>query len=147
MVLVSSSAADNKRTLRLIGYWCGPGLEYWPDPVLFVDDEADTASQRRVSDYLCAGTPFAAAAGYSLCRLCGVRNGSAELTDGRYFVWPEGLAHYIDVHNVRLPAEVTELMDQLPASVDLEAFERELLETEQIVIDTAWWHSVRGRQS
>ncbi|MEE6262616.1 hypothetical protein [Plantactinospora sonchi] len=91
--------------MRLIGYWRGPGEEYWPDPALFVDDEADSASQRRVSDYLRGGTCFVAAAGYSLCRLCGIRNGSEELTDGQHFVWPEGLAHYIDVHNVRLPDE------------------------------------------
>ncbi|MBM0260135.1 hypothetical protein JNW89_29035, partial [Micromonospora sp. 4G55] len=57
------------------------------------------------------------------------------------------LAHYIDAHSVRLPDEITELMDQPPAPVDVEAFERDVLETEQIVIDAAWWHSVRGSQS
>lgn len=91
MMPVSSSEADNTPTLRLIGYWCGPGEEHWPDPALFVDREADAATQRRVSDYLRAGTCFVATAGHSLCRLCGTRNGSTELTDGKYFVWPEGV--------------------------------------------------------
>ncbi|MCI4066122.1 hypothetical protein MRQ36_27670 [Micromonospora sp. R77] len=144
---MSSSEATNSRTLRLIGYWCGPGEEHWPDPALLVDGEADAANQRRVSAYLRGGTRFVATAGHSLCRLCGTRNGSSELTDGKYFVWPEGLAHYIDAHNVRLPDEITELMDQPPVPVDVEAFEREAFETEQVVIDTASWQTVHGLQS
>ncbi|WP_229398848.1 hypothetical protein [Micromonospora okii] len=144
---MSGSEADNTRTLRLIGYWCRPGEEQWPDPALFVDRKADAASQRRVGDYLRGGTCFVAAAGHSLCRFCGTSNGSAELTDGKYFVWPEGLAHYVDAHNVRLPDEITDLMNQPPAPVDVEAFERDLFDTEQIVIDTAWWHSVHRPQS
>lgn len=144
---VSSSKADNTRTLRLIGYWCGPGAEHLPDPVHFVDRDVDAASQRRVSDYLRGGTWFLATAGHSLCRLCDTRNGSTELTDGKYFVWPEGLAHYIDAHNVQLPDEVTELMGQPPEPVDVEAFERDAFETEQIAIDIAWWLSVRGPHS
>ncbi|GAB3183164.1 hypothetical protein GCM10027259_37750 [Micromonospora palomenae] len=144
---MSSSEADSTRTLRRIGYWCGPAEEHWPDPALFVDREADVASQRRVSGYLRGGTWFVATAGHSPCRLCGTANGITELTDGKYFVWPEGLAHYIDAHNVRLPDEITELMNQPPAPVDVEAFERDVLDTEQIVIDTAWWLSVRGSQS
>ena len=35
------------------------------------------------------------------------RNGDSELTDG-VFVWPEGLAHYVAVHDVRLPEEFIE---------------------------------------
>ena len=36
------------------------------------------------------------------CRFCNEFNGTGELTDGTY-VWPEGLAHYVTEHNVRLP--------------------------------------------
>ena len=32
-------------------------------------------------------------------------NGFRERCDGVY-IWPEGLAHYVRAHNVRLPAEV-----------------------------------------
>jgi hypothetical protein len=43
----------------------------------------------------------------SFCRFgCGV-NGTIEQTDG-VFVWPEGLAHYVEVHSVRLPEEFVE---------------------------------------
>ena len=34
-------------------------------------------------------------------------NGSLELTDGTY-VWPEGLAHYVEQHGVKLPGEFLE---------------------------------------
>ena len=43
--------------------------------------------------------------GLSDCRLCGRVNGSAEFTDGVY-LWPEGLAHYVREHSVKLPNEV-----------------------------------------
>src|SRR5271169_3678496 len=46
--------------------------------------------------------------GYSWCRFeCGAKHsamGSWDLTDGTW-VWPEGLAHYVEVHGVILPEE------------------------------------------
>lgn len=48
--------------------------------------------------------------GYSGCRLCDPHedhyrhNGTREFDDGTY-VWPEGLAHYVRVHGVRLDTE------------------------------------------
>ena len=112
---MSSGEAGDGRTLRLIGYWSGPGEEHWPEPALFVDGGADPSKLRRVGEYLRSGTVFVAQAGTSPCRLCGSANGSTELTDGVYFVWPEGLAHYVEAHNVRLPDEITQLMVQPPA--------------------------------
>ena len=43
--------------------------------------------------------------GYSTCRLCGRRNGTAEFFDPRPeavhgWRWPEGFAHYVEEHNV-----------------------------------------------
>lgn len=43
--------------------------------------------------------------GYSTCRLCGRMNGTAEYFDPRPnaahgWRWPEGLAHYVEAHNV-----------------------------------------------
>lgn len=38
--------------------------------------------------------------GYSTCRLCNCKNGSVEFYyEG--WAWPEGLAHYLTLHNVR----------------------------------------------
>lgn len=78
-----------------------------------------------------------------MCRVCGVRNGSAELTDGENFVWPEGLAHYVESHDVRLPDDVLAVARRGPARpVDLAAFERDLLDTMETTIDDTWWRDV-----
>ena len=76
-----------------------------------------TCRQRRdvVVAYLRSGTVFVAAAGFSVCRVCGILNGNTEMTDGEHFVWPEGLGHYVESHNVRLPAEVLEVARRGPA--------------------------------
>jgi hypothetical protein len=130
------------KTLRLIGYWAESGQDQWPDPAVFVSPSPDTASRQRVLDYLRSGTVYVVAGGPSFCRLCGTPNGSTELTDGERFVWPEGLAHYVSEHDVRLPGAVTVLMVQPPGPVDVETFEDGLFRTGQITIDKDWWRSV-----
>lgn len=90
-----------------IGYWRSDLDRSLPDPADFVDDEWDDDERWAVAAYLRSGTIAAAYMGYSACRLCGAHNGSLEFTDGR-FRWPEGLTHYVEDHNVRLPAEVVE---------------------------------------
>ncbi len=90
--------------LALIGYWCADGdrRSDLPDPRDWVDPEWDEEERGETGAYFSTGTLFRAFAGLSPCRICGKQNGSVEYTDGSY-VWPEGLAHYIDEHQVRLP--------------------------------------------
>jgi hypothetical protein len=58
-------------------------------------------------EYLRSGRPCATYRGLSPCRFgCG-ENGTIEQTDG-VFAWPDGLAHYVEVHSVRLPASFIE---------------------------------------
>jgi len=57
-----------------------------------------------VVSYLVRGRTLEQYRGLSPCRFCGVYLGSKELTDGTY-CWPEGLAHYLAAHDVRLPDE------------------------------------------
>jgi hypothetical protein len=76
----------------------------WPDPRRFVDSRWDLGERRLVADYLERGTRVNQYRGLSPCRFCGQNNGSAELTDGAY-CWPEGLAHYLNDHEARLPDE------------------------------------------
>jgi hypothetical protein len=68
--------------------------------------------------------------GYSPCRLCdNVTNGNLDLTDGSY-LWPQGLAHYVRDHHVRLPAEFVahvRLRDELSDGVQ---------------VDESWWRTV-----
>ena len=42
--------------------------------------------------------------GFSNCRLCGVHNGIADMR-AHGFLWPSGLIHYVESHNVKPPAE------------------------------------------
>jgi hypothetical protein len=88
-----------------------------------------------------------AAGGVSSCRFRGAANGSAELTDGEHFVWPEGLAHYVSGHAVCLPDAVTALVAQPPAPVDDLAFVDALFRTRRIKIDSDWWGSLRDSTS
>jgi hypothetical protein len=114
--------------LRTIGFWrsirdAEPSL---PDPRDFIDPEWDARERARLADYLRTGRRVRAQKGKSRCRLCGAVNGSEEQTDGVY-LWPEGLAHYVSEHAVRLPAEF------------LAHVERELDVIDAIETDGAWW--------
>lgn len=92
------------KPLRLIGYW-GHG---YPDPAALVDSEWDEGQREFLTHYLRHGLVTLAYMGYSPCRLCDKRdNGNLQLTDGVY-TWPEGLAHYVSEHAVRLPREFVE---------------------------------------
>jgi hypothetical protein len=42
--------------------------------------------------------------GFSSCRLCTQHHGSTDKSDGAY-VWPSGLAHYVEEHSLRPPPE------------------------------------------
>jgi hypothetical protein len=67
-----------------------------------VDESTPEDLRSLVVAFLEAGAHTRWAAGLSFCRICGQANGNGERTDGHY-VWPEGLAHYVAQHNVRLP--------------------------------------------
>jgi hypothetical protein len=103
-------------SLRLIGYWRdedGPDEDepQWPDPAAMIDDTMPAQTRDLVVDYLETGRSMPwACAGFSRCRICGKPNGTGELTDG-IFVWPEGLAHYVAEHSVRLPDEFISLVE------------------------------------
>ncbi|MFD0585727.1 hypothetical protein [Dactylosporangium darangshiense] len=60
-------------------------------------------------------------------------------------MWPEGLAHYVEEHGVRLPDEVAAVAVRGVAPVvDLEWFTPALLETGELRIDADWWCSLAG---
>ena len=62
---------------------------------------------RPLAAYLRAGRVVVAWHGYARCRFrCWTprrKLGSSDLTDGVY-IWPEGLAHYVEKHHVKPPA-------------------------------------------
>jgi len=111
-----AAAAALSAVLRGVGYWCqcqGDGSEL-PDPRTLVMDCWRQAERDRIVRYLRAGHTLRAYMGYSFCRFnCGIEHavmGSRDLTDGTW-VWPEGLAHYVVRHSVRLPEEFVASME------------------------------------
>ncbi len=142
MVAVSPTAAGQMRhyvpvPFRIIGYWLGPDAPGWPDAAEFVDDYADPADREEAAQRLDNGIlTDCASMGYSLCRLCGKRNGDTERTDGA-LIWPDGLGHYVRDHHVRLPEEVEVLLRRTVPSAE-EAV-RQAVHAEPDLRDTAWW--------
>lgn len=115
------------RSLRLIGYWRSEDEPHWPNPDEFVDGGWDERERDIVASHLRhGGHVMWVAAGLSPCRLCGEPNGCAELSDGVY-LWPEGLAHYLEKHAVRLPQQ---FVDHVQATLD---------DREAVTIDRTWW--------
>lgn len=90
--------------LRLIGYWRNDEHPEYPDPADLVDESWGRDERFETWWYLLGGTYGTAYMGKSICRICGELNGSGEYSDGTY-EWPEGLAHYVQDHAVRLPEE------------------------------------------
>jgi len=106
--------------LKVVGYWTDlevlgfdkknqelykSDLEL-PDPRVLVELLGKQEVDDRVVSYLRKGHELFSYLGYSYCRFnCGVAEdelGSRDLTDG-VWVWPEGLAHYVESHGVALP--------------------------------------------
>ncbi|TCJ30784.1 hypothetical protein [Nocardioides jejuensis] len=88
-----------------VGYWRSALEPDLPHPSSYVDLAWNEEECNVVVDYLRGGLPVLHMLGFSPCRMCDLaQNGSAELTDGAY-LWPEGLAHYVERHRVRLPGE------------------------------------------
>src|SRR5688500_18135780 len=75
--------------LRRLGYWCSADYPDLPDPNDWVDAAWDEDERDLVARYYRNGTVARLYMGFSFCRLCGVANGSKDLTDGKY-LWPEG---------------------------------------------------------
>ena len=99
-----------EKTLRAIGFWRDPKIvdHRYRHPIAFVDPEWDLAERRLVAHYLRSGERAVAWMGFSWCRFdCGVDEaemGAWDFCDG-VWLWPEGLAHYVLEHAVRLPEE------------------------------------------
>lgn len=100
------------RKLIAIGFWNdgsdGCALR---NPQELVDSFWDPPVREAMVYYLRSGRICAQYLGASWCRFdCGLEAGDlgvADLTDG-VWMWPQGLAHYVGVHGVRLPEEFVE---------------------------------------
>mgnify|MGYP001598340626 CR=1 FL=1 len=87
---------------HLIGYWYSSkynDAQKYPDPHLL---ETTESVDNHLVEYLNYGQACNFYRGSSSCRLCGIRLGSSELSDGEY-IWPKGLDHYVSEHKIKLP--------------------------------------------
>jgi hypothetical protein len=116
--------------LKRLGYWRSERDTGWPDPAEFIDPDWDQTERRVVALYLSKGTIARMYMGLSRCRLCEKLNGSLEYTDGTY-LWPEGLDHYVNEHDVRLP------------STFVQHVEAQMDRFELAPVDDAWWKSIK----
>jgi hypothetical protein len=109
-----SESIARQPALKAVGYWWShpndnfPADGQFPDPTLLVSPSWCETERGQIVAYLQGGHTYSQWRGLSYCRFeCGIPDsdmGSRCLTDG-VWVWPEGLAHFIDYHNVRLPDE------------------------------------------
>ena len=121
--------------VTLIGYWEGDYEPGWPNVMDFVDEQWDQAERDRVASYLEAGFVPWIQMGISPCRMCGAANGSAEQTDGVY-IWPEGLAHYVRAHGVRLPVSVIRHIHTRCAEIGASE-----VKTHPELVNREWWRT------
>jgi len=105
------SQADEQDTLLAIGFWANRVRPDLPIPQLLVAPLESESDRARIVAYLRGGSTIEVWRGWSHCRFdCGTRDedmGHADLSDGRW-VWPEGLAHYVERHGVVLPSAFVE---------------------------------------
>lgn len=91
--------------LEAIGYWFNDRApSAYPRPQKLVGG-VDAKTRKAIVAYLRAGKTLETYRGKSYCRFtCGEKEmGHRDYTDG-VFAWPEGLPHYVEKHDVRLPA-------------------------------------------
>ncbi len=98
--------------LHAVGFWRSEREPHLPDPNDHVDPHWNPTERTAALQYLqTQATGQLSMRGYSPCRICGQRNGSREYSNN-LMRWPQGLAHYIQDHNVRLPEETIALMTE-----------------------------------
>ena len=106
--------------MQNVGFWRNPGVaeDSLPVPVEgATDNSATIAAMRSVESYVrrkypksmgseecrATGEGWIAYRGLSTCRICRENNGFKEFYAAG-FCWPEGLAHYLDVHHLDIVA-------------------------------------------
>lgn len=103
-----------------MGYWGS-----WDDDIKMPKPNSATYDVASVADRLKSADYIRGFRGSSVCRICQERVGSGELTNYEY-VFPEGLYHYVEEHEVALPNFLIEsLMEEHETNdIQLESIKR-----------------------
>jgi hypothetical protein len=132
----------NRKLVIAIGYWYAEDRSNLPDPAWFIDDNYPEAEKKKVIDYLKKGKRINLYKGWSNCRICGAQTpGGSDDTDGIY-IFPSGLVHYVEKHNLRLPDEFIKRIDENKSSLS-----ENYVDMSNISINSAsfdWWYDQKG---
>lgn len=118
--------------LRPVGFWTtrpGDGL---PDPSTLASRSWETQRRELIGSYLKNGAVIDEQDDLAVCRICNESCGYRERTDG-VWRWPEGLAHYVTRHGVKLPPELVDHMARQgfkPPPVDVPRLQEQLAPTD-----------------
>lgn len=91
----------SKTNLRKIGFWYSSYEEdkNLPHVTEFIDKNLPSELRKILIEYLSSEEKIEHYKGWSTCRICGKNNGSTDMQKDEY-IYPEGLIHYVSVHNV-----------------------------------------------
>jgi hypothetical protein len=95
------------------GYWYSTQEPQYPKPIAvdepFEDKQAIVDAMKKLEKdiYLHKKGNIVYFKGFSTCRCCKEINGTVEYTY-KNWKWPEGLIHYVEVHNIRPSDEFIE---------------------------------------
>jgi hypothetical protein len=125
------------------GYWRSLAEPALPDPAWFTDDSWTVQERQQIAAYLRRGHLFRSYMGVSWCRFrCNIplgAMGASDLTDGIY-CWPEGLAHYVLKHKLRLPPELIQHILAQPTF----PIEQAQQVSPASVVNLKWWCTQKG---
>ena len=126
-----------------IGFWYGEGKDSdLPDPAWFVDENYPEQEKKEVIDYLKKGKKVNLYRGWSNCRICGEKTpGGSDDTDGLY-VFPSGLVHYVEKHNLRLPDEFIQRVKEKGPIIEISRID--LSEISITKASFEWWKNQKG---
>jgi hypothetical protein len=136
----ANTSARQQNMLKLVGYWseCAADIR-WIHPRLLVDPAWESENRPLIVDYLRRGVRLNEDLGYSFCRFQDgppdSAMGNAELTDG-VWIWPEGLAVYVEQFDTRLPEEFVGHMKRVDFEIPTQLSANEL---EKVPVDTTTW--------
>lgn len=87
---------------KFLGYWNSEHQTGLFNPQDYIDLSWDPSV---LAARLKLATKWVQWMGYSRCRICGLLNGTKCVTFDGSWVFPEGFAHYVEMHHVRPPDE------------------------------------------
>ena len=133
----------NTNKLKLIGYWNNFYSNRWVHPRILIDFSWEVKNRTKIINYLQKAMVYSISFGTSPNRFFRGPNmiGDSEYTDGTW-VWPSGLASYVELYHIRLPDEFIQHLQQQQFkpcvddnTIDLPWYEK----IDSVEVDLTYW--------